>query len=76
MMTITVGDAQVGFNAGKLVLKYFTVSFSAGQYPDMLNGAVQVGTNDRLTITSTEEEVKASAKAKIQAMVADEEPTA
>lgn len=40
MMNITVGDANVGFTTGKLALKYFTVSFDAGTYPDRLNGAV------------------------------------
>lgn len=72
MLNITVGDAQVGFNAGKLALKYFMVNFSAGQYPDMLNGSIQVTPDDGVTIASTEEQVKASALKKIQAMVADE----
>lgn len=74
MMNITVGDANVSFTAGKLALKYFTVSFDAGTYPDRLNGAVQVTPADGVTIDSTEDEVKASAKAKIKALVADEAP--
>lgn len=73
-MNITVGDANVSFTAGKLALKYFTVSFDAGTYPDRLNGVVQVTPDDGVTITSTEDEVKTSAKAKIKALVADDAP--
>lgn len=71
MMNITVGDANVGFTTGKLALKYFTVSFDAGTYPDRLNGAVQVTPDDGLTIMSTEDEVAHAAKLKIQALIAD-----
>ena len=74
MMNITVGDANVSFTEGKLALKYFTVSFDAGTYPDRLSGAVQVTPADGVTITSTEDEVKTSAKAKIKALVADDAP--
>ena len=73
-MNITVGDAQVSFSAGKLALKYFTVSFDSGIYPNRLSGAIQVTPDDGVTIDSLETEVAGVAKTKIQAMVADEAP--
>lgn len=76
MMNVQVGNASVSFIDGKLKLEYFNVIFDAGVYPDRLNGGVQVTPADGVTIASTEDEVKASAKAKIQALVADEAPKA
>lgn len=74
MMNISAGNASVSFAGGKLKLDYFNVTFDAGTYPDRLNGAVQVTPADGVTIASTEDEVKASAKAKIKALVADDAP--
>ncbi|MCT3071227.1 hypothetical protein [Leuconostoc citreum] len=70
-MTINVDNAQVQFVDGKLAVQYFAVSFSAGDYPNHLNGNVQVTSDEGVTINSTPDEVIAIAKKKIQALIAD-----
>ena len=70
-MNMTVGDLQFSFVDGKLTLKYASVSFNAGTFPNSLNGNLQVTPEDGVSMTSTEDDIKAAAKKKIQAMVAD-----
>lgn len=70
-MNITVGDLQVGFVDGALSLKYASVSFDAGEYPNRLNGSVQVTAEDGINLQSSEDDIKAAAKIKIQKLVAD-----
>ncbi|MFK8261460.1 hypothetical protein [Leuconostoc mesenteroides] len=70
-MNMTVGDLQFNFVDGKLTLKYASVSFNAGTFPNSLNGNLQVTPEDGVSITSTEDDIKAVAKTKIQALIAD-----
>lgn len=71
IMNMTVGDLQFSFVDGKLTLKYASVSFNAGTFPNSLNGNLQVTPEDGVSITSTEDDIKAAAKKKIQALIAD-----
>lgn len=68
---MTVGDLQFSFVDGKLTLKYASVSFNAGTFPNSLNGNLQVTPEDDVSLTSTEDDIKAAAKKKIQALIAD-----
>ncbi|MFL2050669.1 hypothetical protein [Leuconostoc mesenteroides] len=70
-MNMTVGDLQFNFVDGKLTLKYASVSFNAGTFPNSLNGNLQVTLEDGVIITSTEDDIKTAAKTKIQALIAD-----
>lgn len=68
---MTVGDLQFNFVDGKLTLKYASVSFNAGTFPNSLNGNLQVTPEDGVSLTSSEDDIKAAAKKKIQALIAD-----
>ena len=70
-MNMTVGDLQFNFVDGKLTLKYASVSFNSGQFPNSLNGNLQVTPEDGISLTSSEDDIKAAAKKKIQALIAD-----
>lgn len=70
-MNMTVGDLQFSFVDGKLTLKYASVSFNAGTFPNSLNGNLQVTPEDGVSLTSTENDIKAAAKKKIQALIAE-----
>jgi len=70
-MNMTVGDLQFSFVDGKLTLNYASVSFNAGTFPNSLNGNLQVTPEDGVSITSTEDDIKAAAKKKIQALIAE-----
>lgn len=70
-MNMTVGDLQFNFVDGKLTLKYASVSFNAGTFPNSLNGNLQVTPEDGVSLTSTEDDIKAAAKNKIQALIAE-----
>lgn len=70
-MNMTVGDLQFSFVDGKLILKYASVSFNAGTFPNSLNGNLQVTPEDGVSLTSSEDDIKAAAKKKIQALIAD-----
>ncbi len=70
-MNMTVGDLQFSFVDGKLTLKYASVSFNAGTFPNSLNGNLQVTPEDGVSLTSTEDDIKAAAKKKIQTLIAD-----
>ena len=71
---MTVGDLQFIFVDGKLTLKYASVSFNAGTFPNSLNGNLQVTPEDGVSLTSSEDDIKAAAKKKIQALIADDAP--
>lgn len=71
-MNITVNGAQVIFVDGKLTLSYFNVSFSAGKFPNSLNGQLQITPDQGVTMASSQEDVATIAKKLIQAMVADQ----
>lgn len=71
IMNMAVGDLQFNFVDGKLTLKYASVSFNAGTFPNSLNGNLQVTPEDGVSITSTEDDIKAAAKTKIQALITD-----
>ena len=74
-MNMTVGDLQFNFVSGKLTLKYASVTFNAGEWPNSINGSLQVTPDDGISFTSTEDEIKAAAKTKIQALInADDVP--
>lgn len=73
-MNMTVGDLQFSFVDTKLTLKYASVSFNAGTFPNSLNGNLQVTPEDGVSMTSTEDDIKAAAKKKIQALIADDTP--
>lgn len=73
-MNMTVGDLQFIFVDGKLTLKYASVSFNAGTFPNSLNGNLQVTPEDGVSLTSSEDDIKAAAKKKIQALIADDAP--
>ncbi len=68
---MTVGDLQFSFVDGKLALKYASVSFNAGTFPNSLNGNLQVTPEDGVSMTSSENDIKAAAKKKIQALIAE-----
>ena len=70
-MNMTVGDLQFSFVDGKLTLKYASVSFNAGTFPNSLNGNLQVTPEDGVNMTSSENDIKAAAKKKIQALIAE-----
>lgn len=70
-MNMTVGDLQFSFVDGKLTLKYASVLFNAGTFPNSLNGNLQVTPEDGISLTSTETDIKAAAKKKIQALIAE-----
>lgn len=70
-MNMTVGDLQFSFVDGKLTLKYASVSFNAGTFPNSLNGNLQVTPEDGVSLTSSEDDIKAAAKKKIQSLIAD-----
>lgn len=70
-MNMTVGDLQFNFVDGKLTLKYASVSFNAGTFPNSLNGNLQVTPEDGVSLTSTEDDIKAAAKKKIQALITE-----
>ncbi|WP_273717994.1 hypothetical protein [Leuconostoc mesenteroides] len=70
-MNMTVGDLQFSFVGGKLTLKYASVSFNAGTFPNSLNGNLQVTPEDGVSMTSSEDDIKAAAKKKIQALIAE-----
>ena len=68
---MTVGDLQFSFVDGKLTLKYASISFNAGTFPNSLNGNLQVTPEDGVSMTSSENDIKAAAKKKIQALIAE-----
>ncbi|WP_273712033.1 hypothetical protein [Leuconostoc mesenteroides] len=70
-MNMTVGDLQFSFVDGKLTLKYASISFNAGTFPNSLNGNLQVTPEDGVSMTSSENDIKAAAKKKIQALIAE-----
>ena len=69
MINITVGDIPYAFVDGTLKVRYAPVSFSSGQFPNNLNGSLQVTPDDGLSNTPTEEEIKKIALQKIQTLV-------
>lgn len=75
-MNMTVGDLQFNFVSGKLTLKYASVTFNAGEWPNSINGSLQVTPDDGISLTSTEDEIKAAAKTKIQALINADDATA
>lgn len=75
-MNMTVGDLQFNFVSGKLTLKYASVTFNAGEWPNSINGSLQVTPDDGISMTSTEDEIKAAAKTKIQALINADDVTA
>ncbi|MBJ7644261.1 hypothetical protein HAU36_11750 [Weissella confusa] len=52
-------------------MKYASVSFNAGTFPNSLNGNLQVTPEDGINSTSSEDDIKAAAKKKIQALIAE-----
>lgn len=68
-MNMTVTGAQAGFVDGKLALQYFSVVFDAGEFPDRINGSLQVKPEDGVSIASTSEEVRAAAVKKAVALL-------
>lgn len=75
-MIMTVGDLQFNFVTGKLTLKYASVTFNAGEWPNSINGSLQVTPEDGISLTSTEYEIKAAAKAKVLALINTNNETA
>jgi len=70
-MNITVNEKVTNFVDKKEVLKYASVQFNSGQFPNSLNGNLQVTTDDGITVTATEDEIIAAAKMKIQTLIAE-----
>ena len=69
MINITIGDIPYAFVDGTLKVQYAPVSFSSGQFPNNLNGSLQVTPDDGLSNTPTEEEIKKIALEKIQILI-------
>lgn len=69
MINITIGDIPYTFVNGVLTLKYVSVSFNSGEFPNNLNGSLQVTLDDGLSNTPTEEEIKKVALEKIQKLI-------
>ncbi|MCT3073791.1 hypothetical protein EFN64_08580 [Leuconostoc citreum] len=55
-----------------MTLSYFNVSFSAGKFPNSLNGQLQITPDQGVTMASSQEDVATISKKLIQAMVADQ----
>lgn len=72
-MNMTVIGANAGFVEGKLALQYFSVVFDAGEFPDRINGSLQVTPDDGVTITSTSEDVETAAIIKIKRLIESEQ---
>ncbi|EEJ42704.1 hypothetical protein [Leuconostoc mesenteroides] len=70
-MNITVNEKVTNFVDKKEVLKYASVQFNSGQFPNSLNGNLQVTSSDGITVTATEDEIIAAAKKRIQALIAE-----
>ena len=70
-MNITVNEKVTNFVDKKEVLKYASVQFNSGQFPNSLNGNLQVTSDDGIDITATEDEIISAAKTKIQALIAE-----
>lgn len=70
-MNITVNEKVTNFVDKKEVLKYASVQFNSGQFPNSLNGNLQVTTDDGITVTAIEDEIIAAAKTKIQTLIAE-----
>lgn len=70
MVDITVNGAQSSFVDGSLKLEFFNTFVKFGDYPFVFSSQLQILPEDGVVVTSTEEEVKDAALAKIQAMVA------
>lgn len=70
-MNITVNEKVTNFVDKEEVLKYASVRFSSGQFPNSLDGNLQVTSADGIGITATEDEIIAAAKNKIQALIAE-----
>ena len=70
-MNISVNGEQVNFVEGKLVLAYFNVSFSAGQFPNSLSGTLQIKPDQGVTLETSQADVAKVATTLIQAMVAE-----
>ncbi|MGX9817888.1 hypothetical protein [Leuconostoc mesenteroides] len=68
-MNITVNEKVTNFVDKKEVLAYASVQFNSGQFPNSLNGNLQVTTDDSIDVTATEDEIIAAAKKKIQALI-------
>lgn len=68
-MNMTVGDLQFNFVSGKLTLKYASVTFNAGEWPNNISGNLQVTPEDGISLTSTEDEIKVAAKTKVLALI-------
>lgn len=69
MNNITIGDVPYAFVDGTLKVQYAPVSFSYGQFPNNLNGSLQVTPDDGLSNIPTEEEIKKIALQKIQKLI-------
>jgi len=69
MNNITIGDIPYAFVDGTLKVRYASVSFNSGQFPNNLNGNVQVTPDDGLSNTPTEEEIKKITLQKIQKLI-------
>lgn len=70
-MNITVNEKVTSFVDKKEVLKYASVQFNSGQFPNSLNGNLQVTSDDGITVTATEDEIIVAAKTKIKTLIAD-----
>ncbi|KGB50911.1 hypothetical protein LH61_05280 [Leuconostoc mesenteroides P45] len=70
-MNITVNNEQVAFVEGKQTLQYASVSFNSGTFPNSLNGNLQITPEDGISLTSSEDDIKAAAKKKIKALITD-----
>lgn len=71
-MNISIGDTQAAYVDGVLTLKYMYVTFNIGDWPNSINGNIQVTPEDGITLASTEDEVKTVAKAKMQALLTEQ----
>ncbi len=70
-MNITVNEKVTNFVDKTEVLSYASVQFNSGQFPNSLNGNLQVTSDDGITVTATEDQIIAAAKKKIQALIAE-----
>lgn len=70
-MNITVNEKVTNFVDKTEVLRYVSVQFNSGQFPNSLNGNLQVTSDDGITVTATEDEIIAAANKKILALIAE-----
>lgn len=68
-MNISVNTITSNFENGVSKLNKISIEFSNGEWPNQLNGNVELSSDDNLTLESSEEEIMNVAKQKIKTLL-------